>query len=67
VTIPFRPQDQDFDHVLSHGGGSVGQAPDYWENDQYDDTCYLNGKEKQYNGFAIDVWFDEAIMLSHVF
>ncbi len=43
---PFRPQDQGFEHVLSHGGGGVGQAPDYWENDQFDDTYYLNGKEK---------------------
>jgi len=58
---PFRPQDQGFEHVLSHGGGGVGQAPDYWENDQFDDTYYLNGKEKKYSGFATDVWFDEAI------
>jgi len=58
---PFRPQDQGFDHVLSHGGGGVGQAPDYWQNDQFDDTYFLNGKEKQYKGFATDVWFDEAI------
>jgi len=62
---PFRPQDQGFDHVLSHGGGGVGQAPDYWENDQFDDTYYLNGKEKKYNGFATDVWFDEAIDFVH--
>ena len=58
---PFRPQDQGFNHVLIHGGGGVGQAPDYWENDQFDDTYYLNGEEKTYGGFATDVWFDEAI------
>lgn len=58
---PFRPQDQGFQYVLSHGGGGVGQSPDYWENDQFDDIYYLNGKEKQYYGFATDVWFDEAI------
>ena len=58
---PFRPQDQGFNHVLIHGGGGVGQAPDYWENDQFDDTYYLNGEEKAYDGFATDVWFDEAI------
>ena len=58
---PFRPQDQGFEHVLMHGGGGVGQAPDYWENDQFDDTYYLNGKDKEYKGFATDVWFDEAI------
>jgi arylsulfatase A-like enzyme len=58
---PFRPQDQGFEHVLMHGGGGVGQAPDYWENDQFDDTYFINGKEKEYKGFATDVWFDEAI------
>ena len=58
---PYRPQDQGFDHVLMHGGGGVGQAPDYWGNTQFDDTYYLNGEEKAYLGFATDVWFDEAI------
>ena len=58
---PFRPQDQGFEHVLMHGGGGVGQSPDYWGNTQFDDTYYLNGEEKAYAGFATDVWFDEAI------
>ncbi|WP_228445480.1 arylsulfatase [Thalassotalea sp. HSM 43] len=58
---PYRPQDQGFDHVLIHGGGGVGQAPDYWGNTQFDDTYYLNGEEKSYPGFSTDVWFDEAI------
>jgi arylsulfatase A-like enzyme len=58
---PFRPQDQGFEHVLSHGGGGVGQAPDYWNNDQFDDTYYLNGKENKYQGYATDIWFNEAI------
>ncbi|OUS72942.1 sulfatase [Pseudoalteromonas sp. A601] len=62
---PFRPEDQGFDHVLMHGGGGVGQAPDYWENDQFDDTYFLNGQEKKYTGFATDVWFDEAIEFVH--
>ena len=58
---PFRPQDQGFDHVLIHGGGGVGQAPDYWGNTQFDDTYFLNGEAKKYSGFATDVWFDAAI------
>ena len=58
---PFRPQDQGFDHVLIHGGGGVGQAPDYWGNTQFDDTYFLNGEPRHYPGFATDVWFDEAI------
>lgn len=58
---PFRPQDQGFDHVLIHGGGGVGQAPDYWGNTQFDDTYFLNGETRNYPGFVTDVWFDEAI------
>ncbi len=60
-TYPFRPQDQGFDHVLIHGGGGVGQAPDYWGNTQFDDTYFLNGESRHYPGFVTDVWFDEAI------
>jgi arylsulfatase A-like enzyme len=58
---PFRPQDQGFDHVLIHGGGGIGQAPDYWANDQFDDTYFLNGQTKMYEGFGTDIWFDGAI------
>jgi len=58
---PFRPQDQGFDHVLLHGGGGVGQAPDFWGNTQFDDTYFLNGETKKYEGFVTDIWFDEAI------
>ena len=27
---PCRPQDQGFDEAFYHGGGGVGQGPDYW-------------------------------------
>ncbi len=64
-TYPFRPQDQGFDHVLIHGGGGVGQAPDYWGNTQFDDTYFLNGETRHYPGFSTDVWFDEAIDYVH--
>ncbi|MCC4831789.1 arylsulfatase [Shewanella sp. 10N.7] len=58
---PFRPQEQGFDHVLIHGAGGVGQTPDYWANTQFDDTYFLNGQPKKYEGYATDVWFNEAI------
>ena len=29
---PYRPQDRGFDEVVIHGGGGVGQTPDYWED-----------------------------------
>ena len=62
---PFRPQDQGFDHVLMHGAGGVGQAPDYWGNTQFNDTYFLNGEAKKYKGYATDIWFDEAIEFIH--
>lgn len=62
---PFRPQDQGFDHVLMHGAGGVGQAPDFWGNTQFNDTYFLNGKAKKYKGYATDIWFDEAIDFIH--
>jgi arylsulfatase A-like enzyme len=58
---PSRPQDKGFKHVLSHGGGGVGQTPDYWGNDYFDDTYFENGVPKKVEGFCTDVWFGEAI------
>ena len=58
---PFRPQDQGFDEVLIHGGGGVGQTPDYWGNTQFEDSYYRNGKPEHFDKFSTTVWFDEAI------
>ena len=58
---PYRPQDRGFQEVVIHGGGGVGQTPDYWGNDYFDDTYFDNGVPKQYEGYCTDVWFDEAL------
>jgi arylsulfatase A-like enzyme len=58
---PFRPQDRGFQEVLIHGGGGVGQGPDYWGNDYFDDTYFHNGKEKKFEGYCTDIWFDGAL------
>lgn len=58
---PFRPQDNGFDEVLVFGGGGIGNIPDYWANDYYDDTYFHNGKPEKYDGFCTDVWFNEAL------
>jgi arylsulfatase A-like enzyme len=58
---PYRPQDRGFDEVLVHGGGGVGQTPDYWNNDYFDDTYFHNGKAEKFEGYCTDVWFSEAI------
>ena len=57
---PFRPQDRGFDEVLVHRAGGVGQTPDYWNNNYFDDTYLHNGKEQQYPGYCTDVWFTQA-------
>jgi len=58
---PFRPQDRGFDEVLIHGGGGVGQGPDYWGNDYFNDTYRYNGKLKAFKGYCTDVFFDNAM------
>ncbi|WP_232824756.1 arylsulfatase [Algibacillus agarilyticus] len=58
---PYRPQDQGFDNVVIHGGGGVGQTPDYWGNTQFNDTYYRNGEPEKFSDYATKVWFDEAI------
>jgi len=58
---PFRPQDRGFEEVLIHGGGGVGQQPDFWGNDYFNDTYWYNGKPKPFTGYCTDVWFEQAI------
>ncbi|WDE96394.1 arylsulfatase [Lentisphaera profundi] len=57
---PYRPEDRGFTHVVTHGAGGVGQTPDYWGNDYFNDTYYVNGKFVKFNGFCTDIWFTEA-------
>jgi arylsulfatase A-like enzyme len=58
---PYRPQDRGFKEVLSFGGGGVGQIPDYWGNDYFDDVYLHNGKHEFYKGYCTDVWFENAM------
>ena len=58
---PYRPQDRGFQDVLIHGGGGVGQGPDYWDNDYFDDTYLHNGKAVKFEGYCTDIWFDGAL------
>lgn len=57
---PSRPHDKGFKTALYHGGGGVGQTPDFWGNDYLDDTYFLNGKPLKKAGYCTDVWFDAA-------
>ncbi|QDV22720.1 sulfatase-like hydrolase/transferase [Aureliella helgolandensis] len=44
---PYRPQDRGFDVTLHHGGGGVGQTPDVWGNDYFDDVYLASGNAGQ--------------------
>lgn len=57
---PYRPQDRGFQHVVAHRGGGVGQTPDFWGNNYFDDTYFHNGKPVSHDGYCTDVWFKEA-------
>jgi len=63
---PYRPQDRGFQEVLINGGGGVGQGPDYWGNDYFDDTYFHNGKPKKFEGYCTDIWFDGALKFIEV-
>jgi arylsulfatase A-like enzyme len=59
-SYPFRPEDRGFTTSVYHGAGGVGQTPDYWSNDYFDDIYSFNGIWKQTEGFCTDVFFGEA-------
>lgn len=58
---PFRPYERGFDETFYHGGGGVGQTPDYWNNDYFDDSYLRNGVPEKKEGYCTDIWFDEAL------
>lgn len=58
---PYLPENRGFDEAVYHGAGGIGQTPDYWENDYFDDTYFRNGKPEKFKGYCTDVFFDEAI------
>ena len=57
---PYSPHLRGFDESVVHGGGGVGQIPDYWDNDYFDDFYWHNGAPRQYTGYCTDIWFREA-------
>ena len=58
---PYRPQDRGFERVVAHKGGGVGQTPDFWGNNYFDDTYFHNGRPLPHEGYCTDVWFEEAM------
>ena len=57
---PYRPEDRGFTETYRHGGGGVGQTPDYWDNAYFDGSYWHNGEIEPAVGFCTDVFFDRA-------
>ena len=57
---PYRPHDRGFDLAYYHGGGGVGQTPDYWNNSYFDGKYFRNGIPEPAKGFCTDVFFEQA-------
>ena len=58
---PFRPHDRGFETAIYHGGGGIGNTPDAWGNDYFDDVYSVNGVPQQFKGYCTDVFFREAL------
>jgi len=68
---PYLPRFRGFDKSVIHGGGGVGQGPDYWGNDYYSikkydgspavpDVYFENGRPVKADAFCTDYWFKRA-------
>lgn len=60
-TYPYAPRFRGFDDAIIHGGGGVGQTPDFWGNDYFEDHFNDNGSWRPFQGYCTDVWFREAL------
>jgi arylsulfatase A-like enzyme len=59
-SYPCRPEDRGFDEVFVHGGGGIGQTPDYWGNDYFDPMIRRRNGWVPTKGYCTDVFFKEA-------
>jgi arylsulfatase A-like enzyme len=60
-SYPYAARFRGFDEAIVHGAGGVGQTPDYWGNDYFEDHYNDNGVWRRYQGYCTDVWFREAL------
>jgi len=58
---PYGAKFRGFDDAIVHFGGGVGQTPDFWGNDYFEDHYFDNGQWRQFQGYCTDVWFREAL------
>lgn len=60
-SYPYGARFRGFDDAIVHFAGGVGQSPDYWDNDYFDDHYNDNGTWRPFQGYCTDVWFGEAL------
>ncbi len=58
---PYGAKWRGFDDAIVHFGGGVGQTPDFWGNDYFEDHYFDNGRWLPFQGYCTDVWFREAL------
>ncbi|MBI1902299.1 MAG: arylsulfatase [Planctomycetia bacterium] len=58
--FPFRPSERGFHESLVLAGGGVGQTPDFWGNDYFDDTFRRNNRPEPQQGFCTEAFFRAA-------
>ena len=58
---PLRPTDRGFDIAVQHMAGGVGELSDYWGNNYFDDTYFVNNVPRKFSGYCTDIWFEEAM------
>ncbi len=61
INYPFAPHHRGFDVSFMLGNGGLGATDDYWGNDRFNDTYFLNGKPVHTQGFGTDRFVDRAI------
>ena len=59
--FPFRPEDRGFDEAIWFPASHINSAPDYWDNDYFDDTYMHNGQREKFEGYCTDVFFQETM------
>jgi arylsulfatase A-like enzyme len=57
---PYHPSMRGFGRTVIHGGAGVGQTPDRWGNDRFDDRYMDSLAWRPFEGYSTDVWFSEA-------
>lgn len=58
---PYRPHDRGFEEAVYYPSSHISSAPDFWNNDYFDDTYRHNGRRRAYRGYTTDVFFGEAM------